>query len=268
LSSAAQRRAGQSARERLLALLQPAQRRRAEDRGGYLDLLPGGELEPTGIAPALMHVGAVSRIYERWWRPAFGRVAKGAFGPSMDDEAQLAEQLMEVLPGDVVLDVACGPGNFSRRFARSVDPDGLVVGLDGSRVMLDRAARESERAGAANLAFLMADAEHMPFRKGSFDAVCCFAALNLFADPFSALDEMRRVLKPGGRIAIFTSCRPSSALLRGLESLATARTGLRMFEHHEVTGALRERGFVHIRQRITGLTQFVGGRLTADLRSD
>ena len=76
-----------------------------------------------------------------------------------------------------------------------------------------------------------------------------------------ALDRMTAVLTPGGRVAIFTSVRGRSAPLRTFESVAGARSGMRMFERDQVVAALEARGFDHIQQRITGLTQFVGGRL-------
>ena len=95
----------------------------------------------------------------------------------------------------------------------------------------------------------------------AFDAVCCFAALHLFADPERALDRMTAVLTPGGRIAIFTTagdrlgrCAPGSSLL-------ARRSGMRVFERDEVADALGQRGFVEIRQRVGGVTQFIGGRL-------
>jgi ubiquinone/menaquinone biosynthesis C-methylase UbiE len=101
----------------------------------------------------------------------------------------------------------------------------------------------------------------MPFRDQSFDAVCCFAALNLFAEPMKALDSMTSLLTPGGRIAIFTSARTRTAPLRTFESLVRARSGIHMFERRELVDALETRGYVEIRQRIAGFTQFVGGRL-------
>ena len=67
------------------------------------------------------------------------------------------------------------------------------------------------------------DAVELPFRDASFDAVCCFAALHLFAEPFVALDHMARVLTPGGRIAIFTSCRAQSAPVRTCDGLLGER---------------------------------------------
>jgi ubiquinone/menaquinone biosynthesis C-methylase UbiE len=127
--------------------------------------------------------------------------------------------------------------------------------------MLERAVRDSPSAGVDNLSFVHGDAATLPFRDQSFDAVCCFAALHLFENPFKALDHMRRVLTPGGRIALFTTCHGRSAPLRAFESLMESRTGMRMFEQKEIAGALERRGFTEIRQRIAGFTQFLGGRL-------
>ena len=105
------------------------------------------------------------------------------------------------------------------------------------------------------------DAAELPFVDRSFDAVCCFAAIHLFHDPLRALDRMTAVLTPGGRIAVFTSVRGRSAPLRTLEGVIEWRSGMRMFERGDIVEALEDRGFVEIRQRVSGLTQFVGGRL-------
>jgi ubiquinone/menaquinone biosynthesis C-methylase UbiE len=246
--------------ERARPLLRAGLRDSAPIRDGYLDAL-GRDLDQPGLVGALMQAGPVSHVYERWWRPALGRIAKGVGGPGMSDEKRIARLLMGLGPGDGVLDVACGPGNFSRDFARTVGADGLVVGVDASRPMLARAVRETRAAGMDNLCFVFGDAAALPFRDASFDAACCFAALNLFPTPFRALDEMQRVLAPGGRIALFTSSHGRTAALRLLEQTVAAPAGIRMFGRHELVDALRERGFTDVRQRLAGLTQFVGGRL-------
>jgi ubiquinone/menaquinone biosynthesis C-methylase UbiE len=226
---------------------------------GYIDLLAPEGLPSTGLGQNLMLTRVVPEIYERWWRPALGRVAKGIFGPGMVDEKRIARLLLGLVPGDGVLDIACGTGNFTRDFARVVGPTGLVVGLDASTTMLTRAVDDT--GGMEQVAYVRGDAQDLPFRNQSFDAVCCFAALHLFADPTKALDSIARVLTAGGRVAIFTSCRGRSAPLRTWESLMERQSGMRMFEREEVVDALERRGFVQIRQRVAGVTQFVGGRL-------
>ena len=229
---------------------------------GYLDLL-GGDLESTGTAQDLMTTRIVPAIYERYWRPALARAIKGVTGPGMAEEVRIARLMLGLRGGDSVLDVACGPGNFSREFAKTVGEDGLVVGIDASRTMLARGAGERDAAGADNLALIRGDATALPFRDGSFDAVCCFAALHLFSEPFAALDEMRRVLGAGGRIAIMTSVR-RQLTLPPLKPVIERTSGMRVFESNEIVGALQERGFENIQQRLAGLVQFVGGRLPGD----
>lgn len=126
--------------------------------------------------------------------------------------------------------------------------------------MLERGVRDLERTGVSNVCLLRGDATDLPFAEGSFDAVCCFAALHLFADPFAALTDMSRVLAPGGRIAIMTSIR-RQVQVAALKPVLERTSGMRVFEHDEIVTALRVRGFTEVHQRVTGLVQFVGGRL-------
>lgn len=246
--------------ERARALLADDLRaRELPSTDGYVDLLPPEGLRSTGLAQNLMLSRAVPEVYERWWRPALGRVAKGVFGPAMAEERRIARLLLGLVPGDGVLDIACGTGNFTRDFARAVGREGLVVGVDASPTMLRRAIDDT--GGMEQVAYVRGDAQQLPFRDQSFDAVCCFAALHLFADPMKALDSITRVLTPGGRVAIFTSCRGRSQPMRTLEALVERQSGMRMFEREDVVAALEQRGFVQIRQRVAGVTQFVGGRL-------
>jgi SAM-dependent methyltransferase len=245
--------------ERLRSLLRPELRELELNEAGYLDLL-GDNLESTGFTQDLMVSRIVPAIYERYWRPALGRVFKGVTGPGMAEEIRIARLLLGLGDGERVLDVACGPGNFSREFARAAGPQGLVAGIDASRTMLERGAEETRRSGLDNLVLIRGDATALPFADATFDGTCCFAALHLFAEPFAALDEMTRVLAPGGRIAIMTSVR-RQLTLRPLKPLVERSSGMRVFEADEITGGLADRGYTGIHQRLAGLVQFVGGRL-------
>ena len=228
--------------------------------GGYLDVLGEDAPSSTGVTQDLMLTRIVPVVYERWWRPALARAAKGVTGPGMAEELRIARLFLGLGRGDRVLDVACGPANFSRAFARITGDDGFVVGIDASRTMLARGAEDTRKAGVENLALVRGDAEALPFEAGSFDCVCCFAALHLFADPFAALDEMRRVLTPGGRIALMTSVR-RPVTLPPMKPVVEKLSGMRVFEPDEITEALDRRGFENVRRRVSGLVQFVGGRL-------
>lgn len=252
------------ARERALELLTPEARLRVgTGENGYIDVLgPGEGPESTGATQDLMLTRIVPSIYERWWRPSLGRVFKGLTGPGMDEEMRIARLLLGLSAGHTVLDVACGPGNFTRSFGRTVGDEGLAVGIDSSETMLARGARDTERHGPANVALVRGDATDLPFADGTFDGACCFAALHLFADPFEALGDMARVLAPGGRIAIMTSIR-RQVQVPPLKPVIERASGMRVFEQDEIVSALQSRGFTDVHQRVSGLVQFVGGRLAS-----
>jgi SAM-dependent methyltransferase len=245
--------------DRTRALLRPEHRDAPVAPGGWLDLTGNAPPPSTGRAQDLMLSRALPVVYERAWRPAWGRVLLGLTGGGMADERRIARLLLGILPGDTVLDLACGPGNFTRDFARAAGSDGLVIGLDASPTMLDRAVRDTP-GHDGDVAYVRGDAGRLPFRDCTLDAACCFAALHLFPDPGAALDELTRVLAPGGRIAILTSCRFRSAPLRTAESIAGRLSGIRLFEPDEITGALETRGFSDVKQRIAGVAQYVGAR--------
>jgi len=246
--------------EQMLALFEPARRPAvAHVEDGYLDLL--GEEDPTGAHPGqrLMLSSALALIYERLWRPLGGRLLMGAAGPGIRDEQRMALSMLDLSPNDRVLDVACGPGNFTRGFAR-VAGEGLVVGLDASKTMLAVAVRDSP---SANLAYVRGDACALPFRDGSFDAICCFAALYLIQEPMRALDEITRVLAPGGRVALLSSCNRGPLPASATNAVVRSLSGVRIFARDELTRALRDRGLTGIEQQVVGLAQFVSARKRA-----
>jgi SAM-dependent methyltransferase len=101
--------------------------------------------------------------------------------------------------GESVLDIGCGGGETALDLARAVAPDGTVVGIDLSAAVLafaQRAANACER-----VRFVQADAQVFPFEPASFDAAFSRFGLMFFADPIAAFINIRRSLKPTGRIA-------------------------------------------------------------------
>jgi SAM-dependent methyltransferase len=104
-------------------------------------------------------------------------------------------------PGRTVLDVGCGFGLETLRLARAVQPGGQVSGIDLSSEFIAEAQR---RAAAADLAiqFGPGDAQSLPYAEASFDIVRAERVMIYLPYPAQALAEMRRVAKPGGRIAI------------------------------------------------------------------
>ncbi len=243
--------------DRTRDLLLPARRTpRLQSREGYLDLL--GDTDPTGSHPGQrwMTSQALPLIYERVWRPLGGRLLMGAAGPDTRGERSIALEMLSLGGAELVLDVGCGPGNFTRTFARAAS-DGLVVGLDASRTMLARAVAETR---ADNVAYVLGDACALPFRDASFAAICCFAALYLIEHPLRAVDEIARVLAPGGRVALLSSCNRGPVPAPVTSPFVRTLTGVRMFDRDELTYALGARGLIDVQQRVSGLAQFVAAR--------
>jgi ubiquinone/menaquinone biosynthesis C-methylase UbiE len=153
-----------------------------------------------------------AEIYEREMVPAiFARWA-----PDMIELAQIRA-------GQRVLDVACGTGVVTRLLADRVGPGGHVVGLDLSPVML-AAARAGVRN--ANIEWREASAQSIPLPDSAFDAVVCQQGLQFFPDKATALAEMRRVLVPGGQLAlaVWRSIEHAPAF-QALEQALTRRIG-------------------------------------------
>ena len=104
--------------------------------------------------------------------------------------------------GERVLDVACGTGLVALDAARAVGPEGCVLGTDISDQMVEAARRRAEGQGLSNVTFKRMDAENLALPDAGFDVAFCALGLMYFPDPLRAVREMRRVLRPGGRLAL------------------------------------------------------------------
>lgn len=124
---------------------------------------------------------------------------------SLEDFKALARRVAHDLPPSAnVLEVAPGPGYFAIELAKiaSAAPQGCrVTGLDISRTFVEIARRNALEARVA-VDFRHGNAAGMPFDTGSFDFLLCRAAFKNFTEPLRALQEMHRVLRPGGRALI------------------------------------------------------------------
>lgn len=109
---------------------------------------------------------------------------------------------LEVRPGERVLDVACGTGTLARELANIVGVDGEVVGVDLSQAMVDVAGGRANPPGSPPVRYLRMDAQSLDFPSESFDVVTCCFGLMYLPDPERAVAQMRRVLRPGGRLGL------------------------------------------------------------------
>ena len=106
--------------------------------------------------------------------------------------------------GDHVLDVPCGDGVYTVLLAENAGPAGCVVGVDLSESYLALArARADQAAVAARTRFQAADIAALPFDDDTFDLIWCAQSMYSLPDPLSALREFRRVVRPGGIVAVF-----------------------------------------------------------------
>jgi ubiquinone/menaquinone biosynthesis C-methylase UbiE len=144
------------------------------------------------------------RLQRRVQRYGWDR-AVTAYEAGWRDQLEPAHSLMldmaALRPGERVLDVACGTGLVSFRAAAAVGERGAVVGTDISGEMVETARRGAALRDLGQVSFERSDAEALPLSDATFEVAVCGLGLMYVPDPVTALREMRRVLRPGGRAA-------------------------------------------------------------------
>jgi arsenite methyltransferase len=213
---------------------------------GYLDLLG---TRPRGVAALPTNTGVMQAL----WASLVGSMlydnAQAVMRRLFTAWLQPTEWLNIPL-GEIALDVGCGPGTFTASLARAAGPGGLALGVDISEPMLARAVRA---AAGPQVGFLRADAQRLPFRDETVDAVLAIAVLQLIPDPVVALAEIARVLRPGGQLAAVVPTAGRAAWLwRMLPNI-----GAYVFGEDELGDILEDHGFVNVRTKNFGTFQRV-----------
>jgi SAM-dependent methyltransferase len=137
-----------------------------------------------------------------YWNDAAGKTW-AEFQDALDRQVgPLGARVIEILApaaGERFLDIGCGCGETTLELAKRVGPSGAVLGVDISQPML--AVARERAAGVAQASFLQADAQAHPFEAGAYDAIHSRFGVMFFQDPVAAFANLRRALKPGGRLA-------------------------------------------------------------------
>lgn len=178
----------------------------------------------------------------------------------MADWAEVLLRAGKIGPGKKVLDVACGTGIVARKAAGLVGPLGRIAGLDANEGMLRVAGKCAERECCPTIEWHQGDVCRMPFSPKEFDTVLCQQGLQFFPDKSGALNEMARVLAPGGRLALCVWGRFESAphvvimsdvigRYLGKDSTAMFMAACSLADNTELQTLVQNAGFtrVHIR---------------------
>ena len=185
---------------------------------------------------------------DRKLQQEFNEWAAAGRGDAMEDHhSDITDQtlgLMDFKPTDRVLDLGCGTGWASRRLAFMV-PEGEVVGIDVADEMLRRAEQAS--SGIANVRYLWGSAEKIPAADNSFDKVLSVESFYYYADQGKALDELRRVIAPGGRLFILINLyRDNHYSLLWVSEL---KVPVQVRSEAEYLDMMRQHGFIDVEAR-------------------
>jgi SAM-dependent methyltransferase len=210
---------------------------------GYLDLLgaeAGDVPKNTGPIQAAWASPIGSMLYDN--AQALSRRLIAAL--------QHPAEWLDIPAGGTALDVGSGPGTVTASLARAAGADGLALGVDISEAMLTRAVRNE---AGPHVGFIRADAQRLPLRDNTVDAVVSLAVLQLVPNPSAALAEMARVLRPGGRLAIMVPTAGRAARLWQL----VPNIGAHLFGEDEIGDILEDNGFASVRVNSIGTFQWV-----------
>ena len=223
-------------------------------KNGYLNLLQR-RVGADNIANLGNFLPGAGRGYEPLWRVYSLTILTGEPFP-IERELRIISELVHSERGGRYLDLGCSAGLYTRSLARELGDSGDVVGIDISPSMLKEAARRAREIGAKP-SFARADAENLQFADASFSGALCGGTLNELGDPARALRESRRVLEPGGRLAVMGILRAGTPRGRRLQRLLSTG-GIKFFDPDELLSLLDHSGFDPDSLQTNGAVFFAG----------
>jgi demethylmenaquinone methyltransferase/2-methoxy-6-polyprenyl-1,4-benzoquinol methylase len=168
---------------------------------------------------AMAEAGRTS-VYDWWSRHPRAMDLLYAFA-FMGRESAIRERSVEALapsPGERVLEVGCGAGRGFEPIREGVGPEGELVGLDASAGMVRAAHEHAREAGWGNVGVVRGDARRPPLAAGSFDAAYAAMSVSAVPDPAAAIEAVRGLLRPGGRLVLLDA-RPFQGPLGPLNAV-------------------------------------------------
>jgi len=164
---------------------------------------------------------------------------------SGEEILELMVEACGVTPEDTVLDVACGPGLTACAFAKAAL---RVTGIDITPAMIDRAKARQADLGLTNLTWQVGDILSLPFHDASFSLVATRYSFHHLLDPRAALAEMKRALKPGGRVMVMDAApEPNKADAYNRMEKLRDPSHVRAMPAEELLQMAREAGLVDLK---------------------
>ena len=230
-------------------------------------------LQSINRASGYQLMGDRVNLYEEYWVPAL-------MGPCAEDLVDAARLKTD----DKILDVACGTGVVARAVASRKGFQVSVTGTDINKVMLDAAQYYAGSDGARNIQWCIGDAANLPFESSVFNVVFCQQGLQFMPNRLAAVNEMARVLVPGGRLiaSVWKSGTPFGTAVRkalsaqfGEDATSTWSSSISLGYRHELRALAEDAGFAdcHVRYDVKigrhhAPEEFISGIIAATSLSD
>jgi ubiquinone/menaquinone biosynthesis C-methylase UbiE len=175
--------------------------RATQEKAARVDIRTMREEDALMGTDAAVHANA--EAIEAWDGPLYDRFVqfREVLITGLDAHGEVALGLVPPLPGQRVLDIACGFGDTTQRIAGLVGPEGEVVGVDAAPKFIETARTETAELGVANARFEVADVQVDPLG-GPYDLAFSRMGTMFFANPVAAMRNVRSSLGPGGRLAM------------------------------------------------------------------
>ncbi len=217
-----------------------------EPRDGVLDLL-AEDFHPTA-AQKILDSRPAAWLYDT----LRDRLSFLFSMPPFQREAADVVERLGVEPGDTVVDLACGHGNFTAALARRVGPGGLVIGLDIAAAMLRRAAARVRREGLSQVLLVRGDALALPFADHCLAKINCSGGLHQLPDLPRALREVARVGVAGARFALSGFAVESEQQVTSLQRSVRRRASMHVVDLGWLRRELGRAGFADVHSEMAG----------------